>query len=290
MNLEHLETFQEVCRQRSFGGAATRLGISQPSVSYRIQSLEKELGSVLFEEPRRTVILTSEGKRVLEFAERWISQANSLKHVLASGGEPTEPLRVVAPGSIGRTLLFPILCKEVFAQHPIVLLFRDAAEVFDVIASGQCDVGLNYRPTVSSSLHLTEACREEFVLVFSSALTGPTAVTPEQLAKLPFVTYEECDYVFGHWFDTVAGGQPPEVRSAHHFTRLEEVIEMVRLGRGVSIVPLPAAREALDSGQVRQFVVPGRRCLNANYLVTRAGWTPPPAVSILADELRSHSA
>jgi DNA-binding transcriptional LysR family regulator len=41
--------FLAICEERSFGGAARKVGISQPTLSLAIQRLENELGGRLFE-------------------------------------------------------------------------------------------------------------------------------------------------------------------------------------------------------------------------------------------------
>ncbi|HEX9886819.1 MAG TPA: LysR substrate-binding domain-containing protein, partial [Longimicrobiales bacterium] len=103
----------------------------------------------------------------------------------------------------------------------------------------------------------------------------------------PFVTYEECDYVFGKWFDAVHGAQPRSVRSASHFERLEEVLAMTRLGRGLTIVPFHAVADDLRAGRLARLEVEGRRCLNTDYVVTRPGRTMRPEVEAIVEALVS---
>jgi DNA-binding transcriptional LysR family regulator len=68
MELGQLEAFIQVASHRSFSKAAEVLFLTQPSVTARIQALEKELGDELFERSGRSVRLTDSG--FLPFAER----------------------------------------------------------------------------------------------------------------------------------------------------------------------------------------------------------------------------
>ncbi len=49
MDIERLREFAEVAKLRSFTRAAEELGVSQPSLSRHLASLEKELGFMLLE-------------------------------------------------------------------------------------------------------------------------------------------------------------------------------------------------------------------------------------------------
>lgn len=60
---------QAVARHGNFRRAAQSLGISQPQLSRRIQSLEKRLGFTLFQRDRQGVTITPEGEFILREAQ-----------------------------------------------------------------------------------------------------------------------------------------------------------------------------------------------------------------------------
>lgn len=65
MNTVQLECFVSVAEYLNFSRASEALRISQPSVSYQIQTLEDELGVKLFSRTSKSVELTAEGIRFL---------------------------------------------------------------------------------------------------------------------------------------------------------------------------------------------------------------------------------
>lgn len=91
---------------------------------------------------------------------------------------------------------------------------------------------------------------------------------PEQIAKLPFVTYEEFDYVFFRWFESQQLPLPARWRRSDHFDELEEALESVAQGRGWSVVPLDAALGSAYRSRVRVHRW-GRPCLNVVHLIGR---------------------
>ncbi|KKC31573.1 LysR family transcriptional regulator, partial [Devosia psychrophila] len=69
-SLRRLQYFVVVAEELHFRRAADRLGVSQPPLSMAINTLEQELGAVLFERTRRTVSLTPAGHRLLVDARK----------------------------------------------------------------------------------------------------------------------------------------------------------------------------------------------------------------------------
>ena len=76
MDLGQLEALVEVAAHRSFSRAAEALGLTQPSVTARIQGLERDLGETLFERNGRGVRLTEMGTTFLPHARRALKAPN----------------------------------------------------------------------------------------------------------------------------------------------------------------------------------------------------------------------
>src|SRR5215475_7914775 len=68
--LPFLETFSKAAELSSFTGAAKALGLSQAAVSLRVQALEKRLDKPLFQRQGGRVLLTEDGQRLYDYAQR----------------------------------------------------------------------------------------------------------------------------------------------------------------------------------------------------------------------------
>jgi DNA-binding transcriptional LysR family regulator len=68
MELRQLRAFLEVVTQGHFGRAAARLNLTQPALTQRIQSLERELGVQVLSRNAREVRLTPAGEVLLPYA------------------------------------------------------------------------------------------------------------------------------------------------------------------------------------------------------------------------------
>lgn len=79
MNLNQLYYFQAIAKLQHFSRAAEQLHISQPSLSYAMSSLEKELGTQLFEKQGRNVALTKYGRIFLEHVDASLAELEAGK-------------------------------------------------------------------------------------------------------------------------------------------------------------------------------------------------------------------
>ena len=66
--LRQLRSFCEAAQSGSFSKAAEILKLSQPTVSLQIQSLEKDLDTILFERSGPRIRLTPAGELLLEMS------------------------------------------------------------------------------------------------------------------------------------------------------------------------------------------------------------------------------
>jgi|KBSMisStaDraftv2_1062788.scaffolds.fasta_scaffold225528_1 DNA-binding transcriptional LysR family regulator len=92
LDMRQLHTFRVVAMTKNFTRAATELGCCQSTVTVHIQALERELSVSLFERDRssKTVALTDEGRRVLEYAERLLALANEVNAAVSSAARGLE--------------------------------------------------------------------------------------------------------------------------------------------------------------------------------------------------------
>jgi DNA-binding transcriptional LysR family regulator len=283
--IKYLPTFLEVCQQGTIGRATGTLHKTQPAISYEIKMLERQLGTPLFERGGRTLILTPGGRRLHDFCIRALGEFRLLKDALATGAAAPRPLHVGSVSGFGRYVLGPVLRTGRFRRRALGLRFQTAEEVLASVEAGAADIGFVYRLKVSNYLRFEPVYREELVLIAPPSPPPPRALHANAYRAVPFVTYDESDYVFGRWFDSLFGEPPAATTSCAHFTELEEVVDAVADGRGCSIVPLDAVAAAVRRRRV-QLIRPGRRrCFNTVFAVRRAGSVVEPDVEALCREV-----
>ena len=285
----YLEAFVVVSRERSFSRASRVLHKTQPAVSYQIKQLEQQLGTVLLDRSTRAVTLTAAGDRLYELCDRFFADFGRLARTLRDpAAGDAEPLRIASVSGFGRYVLFPLLSQRSELRYS--LRFPTAHEVIGSLTAGACELGFVYLPLVSRRIASLPVWREELVLIAPRGARRPRLPRElEAFESIPFVTYDESEYVFGKWFEAIYGAQPRSLRGLYHFEELEEVVATVAAARGWSIVPDhcvtgPAARGVVILRRSR------RRVRNIIYAVRRAGAPAHAGTTRILDALKAAAA
>lgn len=119
--IKQLRAFCRAAQNGSISKAAERLRLSQPSVSLQIQSLEKELDTVLFERAGPKIRLTPAGELLLEMALPLVEGVEKLSESFAArlGSVNTGALSI-ASGEATLLYILPELIKEFSSRFPQV--------------------------------------------------------------------------------------------------------------------------------------------------------------------------
>ncbi|MFY1828454.1 LysR family transcriptional regulator [Myxococcus fulvus] len=188
--LELMQTFLRIVDAGSLSSAAAQLGTTQPTVSRRLQALERSLGLRLLQRSTHAMKLTEDGARCYERAKELLANWEMFEADLrGASDEPEGTLRVVVPHAFGQQLLVEPL-TEYLHRHPRVSvewLLHDRA--VDFIADGiDCaiHVGEVKDPSVVA-IRVAEVPR--IVAAAPSVLTGrPRPTHPDELARLPWLS------------------------------------------------------------------------------------------------------
>src|SRR5712675_3764371 len=103
----NFRTFLEVVQCGSFSGASRKLHISPSVVTSRIEQLEWNVRSSLFERSTRKVSLTDQGRRLLPVAQRIVHDVDDA--ISSISGNTTNdlegPLRIKVPTTLTAVFL-----------------------------------------------------------------------------------------------------------------------------------------------------------------------------------------
>jgi DNA-binding transcriptional LysR family regulator len=112
-NFNDLAVFAKVAKERSFTRAAAQLGVSQPSLSQTIRSLEARLGIRLLTRTTRSVSPTEAGERLLRTLEPRFEEIElELAALSALRDKPAGNIRITA------------------GEHPAISILQPALEIF----------------------------------------------------------------------------------------------------------------------------------------------------------------
>lgn len=147
MTLLQLQYFETLARVLHYTRAAEELHIAQPSLSYSISELEKELGVKLFDKQNRKIFLTEYGERFVPYVQKSLMIMEEGTNVLKqmSGSAPLI-VRLGYFHSISASLV-PSIVENVYKQpenKDVRFQFTEdtSFDVFNQLKSGKLDLVL----------------------------------------------------------------------------------------------------------------------------------------------------
>jgi DNA-binding transcriptional LysR family regulator len=144
--IDKLEMFLALAQARHFGRAAEAVGVTQPSLSAAIRSLEDGLGVPLVRRGSRYLGLTPEGERALVWARRIVADARSLREELRPGREGLAgTLRLgVIPTALGPAARLTAAFARAHPGARVTILSLTSAAILEDIEALRLDAGVTY--------------------------------------------------------------------------------------------------------------------------------------------------
>jgi DNA-binding transcriptional LysR family regulator len=190
MFFRQLQYLVALSQEEHFGRAASRCNVSQPSLSSAIKQLELSLGVPIVLRGRRFLGFTKEGQRVIEWAERVISQRDAMMVELSGMRENFEGrLRLGAMPNSSPVL--PLFSQLLSQRHPgvkIDIKFLGIEETKQGLSNYSLDVGITYlKPAELKDLSFMPIYVERLSLLVpdTEAYRRRSSITWEEASKLP---------------------------------------------------------------------------------------------------------
>lgn len=280
VKLELYRVFQEVAKMGNISAAAQNLYISQSAVSQSIKQLEEQLQVRLFSRSTRGVMLTSEGRTLLEYVTRALGLIQNGEEKLAQSRQLlTGELIIGASDTVTKTYLLSRL-EAFHKDYPdirIRILNGTTSMVLDYLHAGQVDIAFASEApdeTVYSVRHCVDT--HTIFVAAPDYLEFDKVYTMEEIAALPLILLERkaSSRVYVERYFQEHGVQiHPEIELGSH----NLLISLARIGLGVACVTEEFSLSGLSRGVIvplkTDFEIPPR----AVTMCTLQGVTPTSA-------------
>ena len=196
MNLNYLRYFRVLAKLEHYTKAAEELSITQPSLSHAMSSLEKDLGTYLFERDGRNIKLTKYGKIYYEYVERALGE-------LEEGEKRIKELIGIGTGSVELGYIFTLgpefvpklvngfineegnsKVKFTFGQGTTSCLLKDLkSEKYDIVFSSIAKD--------EEEIEFVPIMEEELVVIVDKdhALASKSSVDLAEISEYPFIAF-----------------------------------------------------------------------------------------------------
>ncbi len=188
--LDKLEFVLALAREQHFGRAAEACGVTQPTLSAGLKSLEESLGVLIVQRSSRFRGFTPEGERVLAWARRIVGDADAMRQeldVMARGLEGHIRIAVIPTA-------LPIVARLTTpfrAAHPGVrftILSRTSTEILGLLENLEIDGGISYLENEPVGQVRTVPLYDERYRLLTSRdgpFAGRKTVTWAEVARVP---------------------------------------------------------------------------------------------------------
>ncbi|TWU10477.1 LysR family transcriptional regulator [Allorhodopirellula heiligendammensis] len=236
----------ELAKGDGFAATAEVLELSTPSVWQQVRALEQEFGIALVEVNRQEVTLTKDGKQFVQLARPILEGFDSiLEQFKGRASLAAQRLTIASPAN---KLIYDLMesIREYNFQFPNVelnFIDVDSNRARKMLEEGDVDLAIagTLETSFPKSLNVDHLASVPFTMVSPDdhPILDEVKITPEALVRYPLVMYHagsntrtRVDQVFE------SAGLLADVRNVCETNTKELMLQFVRFGIGIAIVPL----------------------------------------------------
>lgn len=250
MEFKDLEIFQKVAKLGTITGAARELKYVQSNITARIQKLEVEMNTKLFNRHNRGMTLTPEGKKLLVYSEKILSLTNEMMKVIQSKDEPAGKLEI---GTVETVIQLPHILSvynKKYEDVDLSLISGVTNQLQEKVLNHKLDGAFVTETVLHPDLVAHEVFNEELVLI-----SDTTTTSLEELKTKPFLCFSKgCGYRarLESWYKD----ENVDVQKMMEFGTLETILSSVMVGLGVTFVPKSSVSRLLKKGLIQYHTLP----------------------------------
>jgi DNA-binding transcriptional LysR family regulator len=290
-SVDDLSAFLAVAREQSFTRAAAQIGVSQPSLSQTIRSLERRLGVRLLTRTTRSVSTTEAGERLLQtIGPHFDGIEAGLAALSELRDKPAGNLRITSVEHASQTILTPVLAKLLPDYPDISVELINDYGLSDIVAD-RFDAGIRLGEQVAQDMIAVRIGPD-----FGMAVVGAPSYFKKRDA--PATPHDLTTHVCiglrlptsgGLWSWPFAKDERelkvrPQGQMA--FNTITLALDMAVAGLGLAYLPQDIVSQRLATGALIQVLADWSPPASGYHLYYPSRRQPTPAFTLLVDAVR----
>jgi len=254
-----IEAFIELTETNSFAKAAASLNLSQPALSRRIQKLEQELGTKLFDRTTRKVSLSYSGRNFYERARGIIEAIKTASRTLNEKYSFPSIIKIGAVNSALSNIIYPTIkiFKKMEPRCKIQIIERSSNYVVDSVLGGECEFGINFTGIQEPGISFEKLFAEDYIVVF------PKGDPLEKKKKIKLSDIKNRDFI-SVWkgsgsrvyFENALALQNEDLDWTYEVRHIPSALAMVEQGLGITLAPKLAVSKEHRNLSYRPLIDP----------------------------------
>lgn len=238
-----LQTLVAVAKAKSFSKAAEQLGVTQSAISQSIKNLESKLDIKIFNRSGKFVVLTTEGERLFQLGQQFLSQMEeTLDHLKEDRDEMRGKVRIGTLTGIGKTWLAreivnyakenPELQLQVRMGHQEDLLTDFELNQLDILVMPEDDL-----PAIGEREFFIEEVSTLVIPIEMKQELESKKITLSSLEKIPTILFEQHDHLFMKWCRSKFNTTPKKLNVRLTVNSHGHMLQAVNHGLGIAVLP-----------------------------------------------------
>ena len=269
MQIRALKVFCDVVTRKSFSKAADDNGITQSAASQTIHQIESHFGVKLLDRSKRPFVMTEEGKVCFDHCVKLVRQFEELESRLSNlHSHSSDTVRVASIYSVGLSYMKQFVQRftELNPQINVQLEYHHPSEVYNLVKSGDADLGLLSYPTATNSVAVIPWREEKMSIVISPdhPLASDHEVSLNDLNGFDMVGFDQ-NLRIGQEINRVLANANATPNVVMEFDNIETLKRAIEINAGFSILPQAHVQREVSAGTLTAVTV------NDNSLVRPVG-------------------
>ena len=287
MEIRHLQMVKEVAAYGNLTKAADHLFLTQSALSHQLKEIESYFNTQLFIRDKKQMLLTPAGEVVLQAAEK----------ILQEVIETRAKVRCLTDKEAGEIRL----CTQCYTSyHWLAGFLREFQGIYpkvdikveleaptqdtdQYLLANKIDVAItegNENPKFS----YTPLFQDEFMAIVAPdhPWASRSWIELDEFANQNYIMYNIPDEESSNFMMIFKNRRPPKV---YKITLTEAILEMVKAGMGVAVLPNWVVRPYLQSGQLTAVGITETRIRRTWYAATLKTKQLPPYITVFIEQL-----
>jgi len=254
LELRNLKTFVTIAKGGSFTKAADILGYAQSTITTQIKVLESQLNTKLFDRLGRNIFLTSDGEKLLKYAEQILKLSSEAENVVGMSEITKGTLTIGAVESLCVIRLPGILKKyhELYPKVDIIIKLATDSNLRSYLKNNTIDVAIFLGKEVYDEELISKTKFYEPMVVLSSPshiISKLKSITADNLSSESFILNEKgCSYCT--MFESMLNKAGVYPKSILEVGSIQAIKQFTINNLGITFLPRMAVEKELKDGQL----------------------------------------
>ncbi|MEM0947220.1 MAG: LysR substrate-binding domain-containing protein [Pseudomonadota bacterium] len=240
--------FEAAAQAESFARAAEVMNLSQSAISRHVAALETYLGEPLFIRRRQRVALSTAGRQFLNEISPLLDAMETAVLRTRQSSDPTGLVTIGVYPTLGTRWLMPILSEDRSRSEKVTINITTYLSN-DEVDPDAFDLGIVQGDPPWHGFQADPLMPESLVAVASPRLLPDPVGDPQDLLKMRVLKHVSRPLSWPIWFGS-QGRTLHNVPPGPSFSQFEMLIDAVRRGQGVAIIPRILVEAELAKGAV----------------------------------------